>query len=65
MTTTPARRLHNGRCDTTGKFRYLSRKDAKSAGRAFHPNDVMRAYRCGDHWHCGHTPAWVKRGDRR
>jgi hypothetical protein len=65
MTTKHARRLHNGRCHTCGKFRYLRRADAKKAARANHPNDVMRAYLCGDTWHYGHTPAWVKRGEQR
>lgn len=53
-----------GRC-ACGKLRYLSRADAKRAARALHPDTALRPYICGPVWHIGHTPQWVKRGDKR
>lgn len=44
-------------CGTCGKWTYRSRKSARKAARALHPNDGrLQAYRCavGRGWHYGH-----------
>ena len=50
-TNLPPRRTQIGTCPSCGKYNYASRRDAKRAGRAFHPAGLMRAYRCGQFWH--------------
>lgn len=51
-------------CDIHGKRGYFSRKAAKAAQRANHPDDSgMRPYRCDEGtglWHIGHLPDVVK-----
>jgi hypothetical protein len=54
---------HLGNCATCGKHRFVTRKDAKRAARFLHPEDAMRAYRCGPWWHYGHTSPWRVRGE--
>lgn len=57
--------LAQGRCpDPCGRKRFLSRRDAHRAARALHPNEALRPYPCGQFWHYGITPQWVKRGDK-
>lgn len=53
-----------GRCPDCGKQRFPTRKAAKEAARARFPGEALRANRCGAFWHMGHTPRWVKRGDK-
>ena len=59
-------------CETCGKKSYTSRKAARRAWRAFHPEGSLNVYRCPawpDYWHLGHhriDPAmnhWVDRAD--
>lgn len=45
-----------GRCEC-GKVRWASRTDAKQFAKRHHPGDRVRAYRCGEFWHLGHTRA--------
>ena len=52
-----------GTCRRCGKRSYLTRREAKKAARAIHPNVPLRAYQCGQMWHYGHSPDWVRRGD--
>lgn len=49
-------------CPTCGKWCYATRRDARRAARALHPNAALRPYRCGDTWHVGNTAPWRKRG---
>lgn len=49
------------RCEC-GKFRYETRREAKSVARKAHPDACLRAYRCGGWWHIGNTPEHVKKG---
>lgn len=51
-----------GTCPRCGKRSFTSRRNARRAARAIHPDTPLRAYRCGQHWHYGHTPDWVRRG---
>lgn len=51
-----------GTCPDCGKWRYKSRKAARSANRAFHPDDTMSVYECGNYWHYGHPPVDRWRG---
>ena len=53
---------HFGQCPDCGKLTYSTRRAAKTAARAAHPGTPMRVYQCGDYWHYGNTPGWVKRG---
>lgn len=55
--------LGTAKCPSCGKVRYLDRAEARRAARGMFPAEALRAYRCGDFWHIGHTPDWVKRGD--
>lgn len=52
---TPFARLNGqGTCETCGKKRYLTRKEARAARRMLYPGeDKMTAYNCGDYWHYG------------
>lgn len=59
---TRPRNLAVGICPVCGKRSYTSRRAARRAARALHPAAVLRAYRCGQHWHVGHNPPWLKRG---
>jgi len=61
-TALPPDRLSIGTCPDCGKKRYATRKDARRAARAFHRTESLRAYRCGDWHHYGHSPKWRKRG---
>lgn len=45
---------HLGVCECCGKLRYSDRREAKRAARLMHPEEHLRAYRCGDYWHVGH-----------
>ncbi|SES04265.1 hypothetical protein [Streptomyces qinglanensis] len=54
-----------GTCPTCGRKSYLTRREARRAARAIHPHTALRAYKCGDHWHNGHTSAWRKRGEQQ
>lgn len=54
---------HLGNCPTCGKHRFATRRGAKKAARYLHPDDNMRAYKCGEAWHYGHNPPWITRGD--
>lgn len=40
-----------GSCSTCGKASYTTRRDARRAGKAFHPDKPTRVYRCGALWH--------------
>lgn len=51
-------------CPACGKRAYSTRKEARRAARAISPSDALRAYQCGDVWHIGHTPRWVKQGKK-
>lgn len=59
-----ARSLATGTCLDCGKRAYLSRRDAKQAARALHPDVALRPYQCGRWWHVGRTRDWVRRGDK-
>lgn len=48
--------LQIGTCGTCGKKSYETRRAAKRAGRALHPDACMRAYQCGVFWHLTSTP---------
>lgn len=50
-------------CRDCGKRCYLTRRDARRAARAIHPDVPLRAYQCGQWWHYGNTPQWIRRGD--
>jgi hypothetical protein len=55
----------SSRC-STGKWAWSTRRGAKVAARVKHPDDPrLRAYRCDEcsHWHIGHIPPAVARGD--
>jgi hypothetical protein len=60
---TRPRTLAIGTCQRCGKRCYATRREAKRAARALHPDAPLRAYRCGTWWHVGHTPDWVRRGE--
>lgn len=55
---TETTRNHRWTCPHSGKWSYVSRKDARRAGRIAHPNDPQIVpYRCPQdeqHWHIGH-----------
>lgn len=53
-----------GLCEVCGKRTFASRRAAKKAARFWFPGEALRAYQCGEHWHIGHTPAWVKHGEK-
>jgi hypothetical protein len=53
---------HLGNCWTCGKHCFPTRRQAKNAARFLHPEDSMRAYRCGTYWHYGHNSPWITRG---
>lgn len=59
----PPQALAVATCPVCGKRSFKSRRDARRAARAIHPGEVLRAYKCGEHWHVGHTPDWVRRGE--
>lgn len=52
-------------CPQCEKWFYPSRKAARRAARALYPHEALRAYRCGDLWHVGNTPLWIKQGKKR
>lgn len=55
--------LPDGRtCRDCGKKSYVSRQEARRIARVKHPGQQMNEYRCGDMWHIGHTPPYVKAG---
>lgn len=54
---------HHGNCPDCGKHRFATRRDAKRAARYLHPDDSMRAYRCGDFYHYGHNAPRIVRGE--
>ena len=60
----PPERRYVGTCSTCGKYQFETRKAARLAARSLYPADVMRAYRCGQWWHIGHSPEAVRRGLR-
>lgn len=42
-------------CPTPEKTKFRSERAAKAGLRAIkHPHGLMKAYRCGAHWHIGH-----------
>lgn len=49
----PEAARHFGGCQECGKVRYGTKRVAKLAARQLHPSQNLRAYRCGDYWHCG------------
>lgn len=49
-------------CQTCGKITWRSRKIARQMARKLHPGETLNEYRCGDGWHIGHTPPYVKAG---
>lgn len=58
-----ARNHRVGTCPDCGKYRYPTRKAAKRAAQDLFPGDPQRAYPCGEYWHHGHNPDWLKRGE--
>lgn len=51
-----------GKCQRCGKLgTYQTRKAAKRAGKATHPEETLDQYRCGDYWHYGHDNEWRHR----
>jgi hypothetical protein len=51
------------RCDTTSKWAYVTRRAARKAAKAAHPDDTqLSAYRCrdDDHWHIGHATPYSR-----
>lgn len=42
----PVAHLQHGRCPDCGKWRYRSRRGAKTAGRLLYPSTRMYVYRC-------------------
>lgn len=43
-------------CPTPEKTTFKSERAAKAGLRAIkHPQGLLRPYRCGAHWHLGHT----------
>lgn len=56
MHVTPA-----GKC-ACGKERYVSRKTARHAAKANHPDAHLSPYRCGRYWHYGHLKKRVLEG---
>ncbi len=53
---------HVGRCSECGKLTFTSRRNGKQAARTAHPDEPLRVYACGEFWHYGNTPDWVKHG---
>lgn len=47
----PVAHLQQGRCPACGKWRYRSRRGAKTAGRLLYPSTRMYVYRCGGWLH--------------
>lgn len=57
-------RISGGTCATCGKRMFTSKPAAKLAIRRMKGRvGKIRAYRCGQRWHIGHTPSAVIRGD--
>jgi len=54
-----------GRCPRCGKYRYVSKHNAKREAARFDP--TLSAYHCDGYWHLGHLSIHVKAGkaDRR
>jgi hypothetical protein len=61
--TLPPHLAEVGRCSTCGKASYLSRRDARRAGKAFHPDAHSWVYQCGQLWHVttSKRPRWAFR----
>lgn len=57
------RNLAVGTCPACGRQQYTSRREARRAARAIHPDQALRAYPCGQWWHIGHTAGWRRRGE--
>ena len=53
--TLPPYAAHVGSCSSCGKASYLTRRDARRAGKALHPNTRTRIYQCGALWHVSTT----------
>jgi len=51
-----------GTCPQCGKQSYLSRAQAKTAGRTINPAAHLSAYQCGEYWHFGKLSSTVARG---
>lgn len=56
--------LQQGRCPDCGKWRYRSRRGAKTAGRLLYPSRRTYAYRCGGWFHFTSAVAWPPRAAR-
>jgi hypothetical protein len=51
------------RCPECGKYRYLTKSEAKRAARRIKGRiGRLNAYRCGDFFHLGHLPGGVIQG---
>jgi hypothetical protein len=50
-----------GRCAVCGKVNFVSRKEAKVAGKQY-GDARLSVYRCGDYWHLGTLPLDIRRG---
>ena len=61
--TIPPFRTHIGACSTCGKVSYETRRDARRAGKTFHPAQRPSVYRCGPLWHVSTSlaPRWTFR----
>lgn len=52
-------------CEVHGKSAWIERDAAKAAARSMREESRMREYRCEEtgHWHIGHMPPSVMRGE--
>lgn len=52
-----------GTCQACGKVSYETRRDARRAGKSFHPGARTSVYQCGQLWHVttSKRPRWMFR----
>jgi hypothetical protein len=62
----PSFRAHVGACSGCGKVSYVTRRDARRAGKTFHPDARTSVYQCGQLWHVSTSlaPRWTFRSSR-